>query len=412
MQYTEIIENGVKIIKTPETFYNPAQKINRDLTILCINEYIKSTPRPQIFEAMSATGLRGIRFAKELKECDIFLNDSSLESVNIIKHNLLNNDINKTDNDNNFRYNQKEIFVTNSDCNVILCKNVNKFDVIDIDPFGSPTPFINNALYSIKHNGLLCLTSTDTGVLCSNRKKCLVKYNTLIAPGNPAHHDHALRILLGYVESQAGKYGKTIEPIISISIDFYIRVFLRIKRKKVTSLNISYYFYCSCHNMWKVDVGDITCRNCGSAKYKLCGPYYDGKMNDTSFIENIMKKTSNERITGFLNLLKYEVDDFMLYSIPDMSKYIKTNCIPLSAILSALLNQNYEVSLSHCEINAIKTTANIKTLYSIMREYVKNKDGLIFNVNERTSEILNRKYFRGKMFSKKGPLSIPKSTKK
>lgn len=403
-----IVENGTEILTTPGTFYNPAQKINRDLTILCINEFVESIPRPKIFEAMSATGLRGIRFAKELPPCDLYLNDRSLEAVDLIKQNLEANSIHPMQDEHAscYKHNQTQIYITSSDCNAILCSNLNKFDVIDIDPFGCPTPYINNALYSIKNNGLLCLTSTDTGVLCSHRKKCLVKYNALIAPGNPAHHDHALRILIGYTESQAGKYGKTIEPILSLSIDFYIRVLLRVKRRKVSSLNIAHYLYCKCYNMWNVDQNINKCTNCGNEKLKLCGPFYNGHLNDKSFIEKIV--TEDERIIGLLNLVKDEIDTFMLLSIPSMSRVLKINCIPLLAIMSALLNSDFDVSLSHCEINAIKTTAPINVVYELMKRYSRNKDDAVFNRNARGSAILQKTYNRGKMFSKMGPLSLPK----
>ena len=38
----------------------------------------------------------------------------------------------------------------------------------------------------------------------------------------------ALRIALQCVESHANRYGRYIEPLLSVSADFYIRLFLRI----------------------------------------------------------------------------------------------------------------------------------------------------------------------------------------
>lgn len=55
----------------------------------------------------------------------------------------------------------------------------NLFDVIDLDPYGSAVPFLNSALKSIKNGGLLCVTCTDTRVLCgSDRHKCYYLYGT------------------------------------------------------------------------------------------------------------------------------------------------------------------------------------------------------------------------------------------
>ena len=38
----------------------------------------------------------------------------------------------------------------------------------------------------------------------------------------------ALRILLASIESAANRYKRYIVPVLSISVDFYIRVFVRI----------------------------------------------------------------------------------------------------------------------------------------------------------------------------------------
>ncbi len=39
----------------------------------------------------------------------------------------------------------------------------------------------------------------------------------------------ALRIVLQSIESHANKYGRYIEPLLSLSIDFYCRLFVRIR---------------------------------------------------------------------------------------------------------------------------------------------------------------------------------------
>ena len=41
-----------------------------------------------------------------------------------------------------------------------------RFAVIDLDPYGSPTPFLDAAVQSVADGGLLCVTCTDMAVLC------------------------------------------------------------------------------------------------------------------------------------------------------------------------------------------------------------------------------------------------------
>jgi len=42
-----------------------------------------------------------------------------------------------------------------------------------------------------------------------------------------------LRVLLACVESHANRYGRHIVPIAAFSIDFYVRVFLRVRESKL-----------------------------------------------------------------------------------------------------------------------------------------------------------------------------------
>ena len=56
------------------------------------------------------------------------------------------------------------------------------FDIIDLDPYGSVVPFLDAAITSVKEGGLLCITCTDTRVLCGpDLTKCFYFYGTVRA---------------------------------------------------------------------------------------------------------------------------------------------------------------------------------------------------------------------------------------
>ena len=57
--------------------------------------------------------------------------------------------------------------------------NKEKFQIIDLDPYGSMVPFLYSTLNAISKDGLLCVTCTDTKVLCStDRHKCFYLYRS------------------------------------------------------------------------------------------------------------------------------------------------------------------------------------------------------------------------------------------
>lgn len=104
----------------------------------------------------------------------------------------------------------------------------NDFDVIDLDPYGCPSIFLDSAIQSIKNGGLLLVTATDMAVLAGNSPEtCYVKYGA-VSLKIKCCHEMALRILLQCIQSHANRYGRYIVPLLSLSADFYIRVFLRI----------------------------------------------------------------------------------------------------------------------------------------------------------------------------------------
>ena len=73
---TESITEGSTTIyvtnaKSTDVFYNPVQQFNRDMSIAVINQFVKDRENDEVFkekggltilEALSATGLRSIRY--------------------------------------------------------------------------------------------------------------------------------------------------------------------------------------------------------------------------------------------------------------------------------------------------------------------------------------------------------------
>ena len=66
-------------------------------------------------------------------------------------------------------------------------------------------------------------------VLCgANPGSCYSKY-ACMPLHKPYGHEQGLRILLAAIETAAARAGRTIEPLLSTSIDFYARVFVRVR---------------------------------------------------------------------------------------------------------------------------------------------------------------------------------------
>ena len=215
----EISEKS-KISKELEVFYNPVMKLNRDVSVLLLN----SVPdkNMQIALPLAGSGIRGIRFLKELKKNkikNISFNDYS--SLAHIKKNL---ELNKLAKD-------KRIKLFDKDANLFMLESFG-FDYIDIDPFGTPNPFLDNSLVRLSRGGILAVTATDTSALSgSHPTACLRKYWAK-PMRNELMHEVGIRILIRKVQLIGAQNDKALTPIFSFSKDHYFRLFFRCEKGK------------------------------------------------------------------------------------------------------------------------------------------------------------------------------------
>lgn len=79
------------------------------------------------------------------------------------------------------------------------------------------------------NGGLLAVTFTDMAVLCArNPHVCFYKYGS--APLAKSYcHEMALRMVLRMINEMANRQQKYIEPLLSLTVDFYVRLFIRVK---------------------------------------------------------------------------------------------------------------------------------------------------------------------------------------
>jgi tRNA(guanine-26,N2-N2) methyltransferase len=102
-------------------------------------------------------------------------------------------------------------------------------DVVDLDPYGTATPFLDSAMQCIQEGGLMLVTCTDSAILCGNYPEtCHGKYGGCVSLRIASCHEMGVRIVLANIEKAANRHRKYIVPLLSLHIDFYVRVFVRV----------------------------------------------------------------------------------------------------------------------------------------------------------------------------------------
>lgn len=401
MAYAE----GLVKIKLPSgVFMNPPQVFNRDLSVLAISTFSRrrwgkpptfsQTPTPstdlpsppsiRVLEGLSATGLRAIRYAKEVRPpiAHITANDISLPAVELMRENFAANEV-------------SAYTIENKDAVELMYSGRREaWDVVDIDPYGSAAEFLDAAVQATRNYGLLCVTSTDMATLCgTHADTCFYKYGGV--PSDTKHcHESALRLLLHALQQSANRYQRVIVPMMSISVDFYIRVFVQIvnfpKKAKDSILTTGLILQCqSCPAYYVQRFGrqakgknlpatfDLPseCSECGG-RLVIEGPTYLGPLHHKEFISHMISNLpefafhTRDRIEGLLCQLREELEQPLAYDLSQLCQFIKCSPPPQQIIRSALRSLNYQVSQAHTKPLHYKTDAPVSVLFDILKLWV------------------------------------------
>ena len=403
---------AVILQKGNEVFYNPAQVVNRDLSIAVIN-YFNSVRKNEvvrkkrgktgqqdgkeglrILEGLAASGLRSIRYAKEIDGVkNIVANDLDPSVVESMKRNIEFNGEDVV----------RKITPSVGDARIVMMQHPQQFDVVDLDPYGSPCQLLESAIECADEGALLLITATDMAVLCGNNgEACYAKYGSY-----PLHksycHEQAIRILLYSISIAAAKQKRYIVPVLSCSIDFYVRVFVRVytspSEVKNIALKHGYIFQsqgCDSFEFTKAGrkilkgnsvkytaaPGPPVPQKCPEtgAGYVMGGPFWGEALHDQEWIRGVLallrerksQFASFDKLQGLLTNCLEELPDIPFYvNIHDACSVLKASVPKSEVFKSALINAGYRVSPSHCSPLAIKTDAPWSVIWDILRCWVQ-----------------------------------------
>ena len=209
-------------------FYNPAMSRSRTRSVLLMqyaieNKLLGNGPIYAV-DGLAATGLRARRWLNELPK-------ESAERIHatIIDMNQYALDLAlKTHEEFPPDHSKGELSAINGDLRSSILNQ--GWHWVDIDPYGSPTPFLDTAIQSMARKGIIEVSATDTAALTGSSKNPLLRRYGARVRNDGLAHDSALRVLLATVGRVASKHERRIEPLISIWDSHHLRVSMRVIR--------------------------------------------------------------------------------------------------------------------------------------------------------------------------------------
>ncbi|HVP40503.1 MAG TPA: tRNA (guanine(10)-N(2))-dimethyltransferase [Candidatus Krumholzibacteriaceae bacterium] len=355
-------------------FYNPVMELNRDLAVLALQTFQRGAGREvDACEPLAGCGVRGVRFAAEVEgvKC-VFLNDINIRAVALTRKNAKENGV------------EKFVSVENLDANLFLSQHAaprQRFDYVDVDPFGSPVPYLDSAVRAVRNGGMIALTATDMAPLCGvHPRACVRKYG-----GKPLRteycHELAVRLLIGSLASTAARHDIGVRVLFCHSTDHYIRVYAVVgygAQKADSSLkemgHVLHCFNCFHRETIKGLFTLLTseCSEC-HGKLNIAGPLWLRRIFDKDFITNMQKELPKKRlkqerrINKLLFLTENEADAPATYYVID--KICDKYGLPAPStenIIKRLERAGDTAIPTHFHKRGIKTNAPAKLMNEIM----------------------------------------------
>ena len=349
-----IEEGRAKITLAKGVFFNPEMELCRSLFSLAVGA---AGGKISVVDAMCASGARGLRYKLENKNVGkLALVDANRKAVACARKNALKNKV--------------KCSVACMDANEFLRENA--FDFVELDPFGSPQPFLRDAARCLAANrgGFLSATATDVAVLCGAHHAACLKNYAAMPLNNEFCHESACRILAAAVAREFAPLNLAATPIFTLSHRHYVKVLFRAEEgaeKAVDAMKkIGYVSYCpACQ--WREGRRlplRKDCPHCG-ALLQFGGPLYLGAPWDSALVEKMIllnaerKGSKAKEIEKLLSTVRDEakIASIGYYDLHVVAKKHGCRILPIDDAVEALHKAGFLASRTHFCPTAVRTDA-------------------------------------------------------
>lgn len=371
---TEIVEGSTRLLVPNESlsekvppkepaFFNPKARVSRDFSIIAYSAFLKNFKGPKIFlDSLAGICARSVRVANEISSIEkVIANDVNAQALEIGRSISKLNQITKCE------------FSENEACRFLSLHSSRdgRGAIVDVDPFGSPSRYLDCAIRATFHGGLLSVTATDMTVLHGIfPEACQRKYY-----GTPVRttygNEIALRLILGCMNLVAGRMDIMILPMFVHHSMHYYKAYVKILVRTNTKNCMGYILHCdNCGNRKVVSEIEHVCNICNS-KAKLAGPLWIEKLYDKNFIDEMILEEKNLKVDksciNFLEKCKEEIDMPPAYFTLDEIGHRNQSAPPsLEKIIEKIKGIGGRATKTSMNSTGFKTDARIDEILSLI----------------------------------------------
>ena len=211
-----------------EVFYNSAMSGSRTRSVLLLMHSIErgllGSGKIYAIDGLTASGLRARRWINEIPEemaARIFAEIVDLDELSLEWARASNNHFPPS-------HGKGTIEAIHGDLRSSVLKSGRHW--IDIDPYGSPVPFLDSALQSMARSGVMEVSATDSAALTGSSKTALMRRYGARVRNDSLSHDSGMRVLLAVISRIAARHDRSLRPLLSIWDSHHLRVSFQVKK--------------------------------------------------------------------------------------------------------------------------------------------------------------------------------------
>ncbi len=349
---------------TVPVFYNPAASINRSVSVAIV----EATEGLTFCDALAGIGARGLRVAAEVRRSPyVTMVNINRDSIRLARRNASLNGV------------RARCEFIPGEANSYLHSRYGKDEkvgYVDVDPFGTPVPYIQAALRATKNCGIASFTATDTAVLCGVHVRVAERRYGGTPVNNHFHHETGVRLLLNAMRREAASLDLGVKPVAVHSTRHYIRVFVRVEvgpsRAEETRESEGYVLWCRrCGGLAEGSAPGGSCEECG-ARLKAAGPLWLGDLTETKTLRDAVAASGRLGLPEAAKVLSslLGVNEFppWSFSIESVCSALHIASVSDSTVAELLRSQGYRTLRQPLEKTGLKTDAQYPAVAEAVRE--------------------------------------------
>jgi len=312
--------------RTDVPFFNPTMAVNRDLTILAL----RGIGGGNLLDGLTGVGALAARVEPECPGWFVTATDGWEAAVQLARRNAPRAEV--------LRH------------GLHRGPPPGEFTHIDIDPFGSPAPFVP-AVMGVPTLRTLSVTATDTGALCGVFPEACARRYGVAVERTAFLKETGLRVMLSYLARCAEDRGRGIRPLLGVAAEHFLKVIVQVTAEPGPPL------------------GHLTITTRGEPRWTSegFGPLWAGPLFDEAFLRGVTPPEwmGHRTATLWYRLVEEASAPPFYWTTSGISQQAKTEPPRLTAILETLRSAGFTATRTHLAPDGFRTDADLDSILRV-----------------------------------------------